>query len=130
MYASVKTFRGDLAVCCRDGGRIGRPVAPFDHAAVPAGELAPQMPSEMRVGCVGWEVQRAILTRFVRADDQCSTPENGSLLTRCDGADRLAIHAPHDALCVPVDGVLKALLESARWKAHDLAADALERCRP
>lgn len=117
VYASVRTFQRDLAECRRDGGRSGGPV---DRALGPrcrARRRACVPDAERDARWVRGEVQRAILHRFVcGADDQHSTliVENGPLLTLGDGADRLAIHAPHDALCVPVDGVLAALLDGAR----------------
>ena len=117
-------------------GAVDQSMGPFPHAAVPAGELASQIPREIRVGCEGKCNAPFFIVSSTPADDQYpapipgyhrTSPQRGRRLTLCDGANHLAIDAPHNALRVPVDGVLVALLDASSWIVLDLAKDAPER---
>ena len=117
-------------------GAVDQSMGPFPHAAVPAGELASQIPREIRVGCEGKCNAPFFIVSSNPADDQYpapipgyhrTSPQRGRRLTLCDCADRLAIDAPHNALRVPVDGVLVVLLDASGRIILNLAKDAPER---
>ena len=117
-------------------GAVDQSMGPFPHAAVPAGELASQIPREIRVGCEGKCNAPFFIVSSIPADDQYpapilgyrrTSPQWGRRLTLCDGADRLTVDAPHDALGVPVNGVLVTLLDAPGRIVLDLTKDAPER---